>query len=98
MGLDAPFPGMLKACAPRKKITSSIGMESPAKDMFGPGCKPVVGVDMSAYMIPAAKSDRGAEEFHQQPPFPAQHVARTVLQFLRKLMRAGRWLRRSARL
>ena len=80
---------MLKACAPRKKITSSIGMESPAKDMFGPGCKPVVGIDMSTYMMNGVKTDRGAEELHQQPPFPAQHIARTVMHFLRKLMRAG---------
>ena len=73
----------------RKKITSSIGMESPAKDMFGPGCKPVVGIDMSTYMMNGVKTDRGAEELHQQSPFPAQHIARTVMHFLRKLMRAG---------
>ena len=40
-------------------------------------------------MHAAVRSDRGADEFHQDPPYPAQHVAVAILTLLRKINKAG---------
>ena len=90
MGINAPFPAMLKLSASTsKQIHQSIGNKSPLHASMSGVCMLVLGLDMSVLMMAAVKSDRGAEEFHQDPPHPAHHVALAVLQFIRKLRRAG---------
>ena len=90
MGINPPFPAMLKLSASRsEKIQKLIGDQSPLHAYVGRFCLLVLGLDMSVLMMAAVKSDRGAEEFHQSPPHPAHHVALAVLQYIRKLRRAG---------
>ena len=79
MGIGGPFPAMLKACAPRQKIAKAIGTQSPMRNMLAGLCRCVVALDMSVFMTAAAKSDRGAEEFHQDPPVPAKLLAKVLI-------------------
>ena len=46
MGIDGPFPAMLKACAPRLKIARAIGLLSPLKDFFEHVFRSVLALDM----------------------------------------------------
>ena len=85
MGINGPFAAMLKACSPHLKIKTALGEESPLNDTISVICTPVTGIDMSVIMMSAVKSDRGAEEFHQDPPYPTQHVAVAVLKLLRMI-------------
>ncbi len=89
MGIKPPFPSIVKACVGPKKIVKVIGSQSSLRETMGEVCVPVIGMDMSVSMMMAVRSDWEAEEYHQQPPHPAHHVALVILQLIRKLMRAG---------
>ena len=84
---------MMRACALLLKIEKVVEEGSPFKAALGAAldgvCKPVVGIDMSISMHAAVRSNRSAEEFHQDPPYPAQHVAVAILTLIRKINKAG---------
>ena len=44
---------------------------------------------MWIFMHVAVRSDRGAEEFNQDPPYPAKHVAVAALTLLQKISIVG---------
>ena len=60
------LPKMLKKYAPKQKLESLVS--------YSPGGN-VLGIDMSTAIVAAARSQRGAEEYHQRAPVPAHHVA-----------------------
>ena len=72
MGINAPFPSIVKACVGPKKIVKALGLQSSLHETMGEVHAPVIGLDMSVSMMMAVRSDRGAEEYHQQPPHPAR--------------------------
>ena len=76
MGITG-FATMLKACAPKHRIVDSIRAASPGST--------VLCVDMACVIMAALQCERGSEEFHQDPPFPAHHVSKACVQFIRKL-------------
>ncbi len=76
------LPSKLKKCAGSKcqvdAITSTLG---------GSAC--VIGMDISCTMVANVKSNTGAEEYHADPPLPQHHVARSVLDKIRKYQKAN---------
>ena len=70
------LPKMLKKYAPKQKLESLVS--------YSPGGN-VLGIDMSTAIVAAARSQRGAEEYHQRAPVPAHHVAAQCLRLINKL-------------
>ena len=99
MGIGGRFTSKLKACAHHAKIADSVVLRAHHAEVTASAIVPkitaavrvrlTVGIDMSAAVMAAVKSSRGAEEFHQLPPVPAHHVTSAVLQLVRKMTRNG---------
>ena len=60
MGINIPFPAMLKLSVPKLNIKKAIGTQSPLSAVLDGLPDPVVGLDMSIIMMAAVKFDHGA--------------------------------------
>ena len=80
MGITS-LPALLKTLAGKKESVKTIATHSPGKS--------VIGIDMSCLLMALVKSQRGAEEYHQKPPYPHHHVAMESLNYIRHLMKMG---------